>query len=78
MTVNMVDTKNAIAPYSDVNPAVLANTFNVVNVFYGQDRDKWFDEHIADDELNAVVKLGNFGKIYIYFFNEAIYTTIVF
>ena len=60
-----------IAPYPDVNPAVLANTFNTVNVFYGQDRDKWFDEHIADDELNAVVKLGNFGKIYTYFFNEA-------
>ena len=60
-----------IAPYPDVNPAVLANTFNAVNVFYGQDRDKWFDEHIADDELNAVVKLGNFGKIYTHFFNEA-------
>ena len=62
--------KSTIAPYPNVNPAALALTLDAVNDFFGQDKEKWFTEHTDDDQLNAVVKSGNFGKIYTHFFNE--------
>ncbi len=62
--------KSTIAPYPKVNPAALALTLDAVNDFFGQDKDKWFTEHTDDDQLNAVVKSGNFGKIYTHFFKE--------
>ena len=39
-------------------------------IFFGQDKEKWFTDHTDDDQLNAIVKSGNFGKIYTHFFNE--------
>ena len=62
--------KSTIAPYPRVNPAALALTLDAVNDFFGQDKDKWFTEHTDDDQLNAIVKSGNFGKIYTHFFKE--------
>ena len=62
--------KSTIAPYPNVSPAALALTLDAVNNFFGQDKEKWFTEHTDDDQLNAVVKSGNFGKIYTHFFNE--------
>ena len=62
--------KSTIAPYPRVNPAALALTLDAVNNFFGQDKEKWFTEHTDDDQLNAIVKSGNFGKIYTHFFNE--------
>ena len=62
--------KSTIAPYPKVNPAALALTLDAVNNFFGQDKEKWFTEHTDDDQLNAVVKSGNFGKIYTHFFKE--------
>ena len=62
--------KSTIAPYPKVNPAALALTLDAVNNFFGQDKEKWFTEHTDDDQLNAIVKSGNFGKIYTHFFNE--------
>ena len=62
--------KSTIAPYPNVNPAALALTLDAVNDFFGQDKEKWFTEHTDDDQLNAVVKSGNFGKIYTHFFKE--------
>ncbi len=62
--------KSTIAPYPKVNPAALALTLDAVNDFFGQDKDKWFTEHTDDDQLNAIVKSGNFGKIYTHFFKE--------
>ena len=62
--------KSTVAPYPKVSPAALALTLDAVNDFFGQDKEKWFAEHTGDDQLNAVVKSGNFGKIYTHFFNE--------
>ena len=62
--------KSTIAPYPKVNPAALALTLDAVNNFFGQDKEKWFTEHTDDDQLNAIVKSGNFGKIYTHFFKE--------
>ena len=62
--------KSTIAPYPKVSPAALALTLDAVNDFFGQDKEKWFTEHTDDDQLNAVVKSGNFGKIYTHFFKE--------
>ena len=62
--------KSTIAPYPNVSSAALALTLDAVNNFFGQDKEKWFTEHTDDDQLNAVVKSGNFGKIYTHFFNE--------
>ena len=62
--------KSTIAPYPKVSPAALALTLDAVNDFFGQDKEKWFTEHTDDDQLNAIVKSGNFGKIYTHFFNE--------
>ena len=62
--------KSTIAPYPKVNPAALALTLDAVNDFFGQDKEKWFTEHTDDDQLNAIVKSGNFGKIYTHFFKE--------
>ena len=62
--------KSTIAPYPKVSPAALALTLDAVNDFFGQDKEKWFTEHTDDDRLNAIVKSGNFGKIYTHFFNE--------
>ena len=62
--------KSTIAPYPNVSSAALALTLDAVNNFFGQDEEKWFTEHTDDDQLNAVVKSGNFGKIYTHFFNE--------
>ena len=62
--------KSTIAPYPKVNPAALALTLDAVNDFFGQDKEKWFADHTNDDQLNAIVKSGNFGKIYTHFFNE--------
>lgn len=62
--------KSTIAPYPKVSSAALALTLDAVNDFFGQDKEKWFTEHIDDDQLNAIVKSGNFGKIYTHFFNE--------
>ena len=62
--------KSTIAPYPKVSPAALALTLDTVNDFFGQDKEKWFTEHTDDDQLNAIVKSGNFGKIYTYFFKE--------
>ena len=41
-----------------------------LTIFFGQDKEKWFTEHTDDDQLNAIVKSGNFGKIYTHFFKE--------
>ena len=62
--------KSTIAPYPKVSPAALALTLDAVNDFFGQDKEKWFTEHTDDDQLNAIVKSGNFGKIYTHFFKE--------
>lgn len=62
--------KSTIAPYPKVSPAALALTLDAVNDFFGQDKEKWFTEHTDDDQLNAIVKTGNFGKIYTHFFKE--------
>ena len=62
--------KSTIAPYPKVNPAALALTLDAVNDFFGQDKEKWFADHTNDDQLNAIVKSGNFGKIYTHFFKE--------
>ena len=62
--------KSTIAPYPKVSPAALALTLDAVNDFFGQDKEKWFTDHTDDDQLNAIVKSGNFGKIYTHFFNE--------
>ena len=62
--------KSTIAPYPKVNPAALALTLDAVNDFFGQDKEKWLTEHTDDDQLNAIVKSGNFGKIYTHFFKE--------
>ena len=62
--------KSTIAPHPKVNPAALALTLDAVNDFFGQDKEKWFTEHTDDDQLNAIVKSGNFGKIYTHFFKE--------
>ena len=62
--------KSTIAPYPKVNPAALALTLDAINDFFGQDKEKWFTEHTDDDQLNAIVKSGNFGKIYTHFFKE--------
>ena len=62
--------KFTIAPYPKVSPAALALTLDAVNDFFGQDKEKWFTEHTDDDQLNAIVKSGNFGKIYTHFFKE--------
>ena len=62
--------KSTIAPYPKVNPAALALTLDAVNDFFGQDKEKWFTEHTDDDQLNVIVKSGNFGKIYTHFFKE--------
>ena len=62
--------KSTIAPYPRVNPAALALTLDAVNDFFGQDKEKWFTEHTDDDQLNAIVKSRNFGKIYTHFFKE--------
>ena len=62
--------KSTIAPYPKVSPAALALTLDAVNDFFGQDKEKWFTEHTDDDQLNAIVKSGNFGKIYTLFFKE--------
>ena len=62
--------KSTIAPYPRVNPAALALTLDTVNDFFGQDKEKWFTDHTDDDQLNAIVKSGNFGKIYTHFFKE--------
>ena len=67
--------KSTIAPYPKVSPAALALTLDAVNDFFGQDKEKWFTEHTDDDQLNAIVKSGNFGKIYTHFFKET-YKTI--
>ena len=62
--------KSTIAPYPKVSPAALALTLDAVNDFFGQNKEKWFTEHTDDDQLNAIVKSGNFGKIYTHFFKE--------
>ena len=62
--------KSTIAPYPKVSPAALALTLDAVNDFFGQDKEKWFADHTNDDQLNAIVKSGNFGKIYTHFFKE--------
>ena len=62
--------KSTIAPYPKVSPAALALTLDAVNDFFGQDKEKWFTDHTDDDQLNAIVKSGNFGKIYTHFFKE--------
>ena len=62
--------KSTIAPYPKVSPAALALTLDAVNDFFGQDKEKWFTEHTDNDQLNAIVKSGNFGKIYTHFFKE--------
>ena len=62
--------KSTIAPYPKVSPAALALTLDAVNDFFGQDKEIWFTEHTDDDQLNAIVKSGNFGKIYTHFFKE--------
>ena len=58
--------KHTVAPYPKLNPAVLAKTYGLVKDFYDQpDNDRHHQERSAEDaELEALVKSGNFNKLY--------------
>ena len=57
--------EHTVAPYPRLNPAVLAKVYGAISDFYGQssrDRHEEGSEH--DTELEALVKSGNFNKLY--------------
>ncbi|MBR3368524.1 hypothetical protein IKG45_01890 [Candidatus Saccharibacteria bacterium] len=64
--------KNSVAPYPHFNPAVLAKVYGAIADFYGIDTDedlnreeeKTEEESERDKELEALVKSGNFNKLY--------------
>lgn len=57
--------KHTVAPYPKLNPAVLAKVYGAISDFYGQsDEDRYAENPERDVELEALVKSGNFNKLY--------------
>ena len=65
--------KTAVAPYPRLNPGVLSKIYDVITSFYGTDTVKDLNGEIPEDgverneELDALVKSGNFNSLYSYF-----------
>ena len=57
--------KHTVAPYPRLNPAALAKVYGVISDFYNQPDESRYDENLERDiELEALVKSGNFNKLY--------------
>lgn len=57
--------KHTVAPYPKLNPAVLAKVYGVISDFYSQsDENRYAENSEHDAELEALVKSGNFNKLY--------------
>ena len=57
--------RHTVAPYPKLNPATLAKVYGVISDFYNQsDQSRYKESPERNTELEALVKSGNFNKLY--------------
>lgn len=66
-----VRNKHTVAPYPKLNPAVLAKVHGAISDFYGhKDEERYREGEERDEELEVLVRSGNFNRLYSKFLLE--------